>query len=71
MSSKYEALAELAPKTSGAIGEGAPVCWNATGSHVINASATGVYSISVAAGAAGSNDAACRVRLSGISVAAA
>lgn len=59
------------PKATGAINEGAIVWFdNVTNHNVANASATGLFPIGVAVAAAGSSDATCRVRLSGIPVAA-
>jgi predicted RecA/RadA family phage recombinase len=51
-------------KVSGQINQGAAVWWNASGQSV-NAAGAGLFSIGVAAQAAGSYDATCRVRLSG------
>jgi predicted RecA/RadA family phage recombinase len=58
------------PKASGQINEGAAVWFdNTTGHAIVNATA-GVFPIGVAVQAAGTNDATCRVRLSGIPVTA-
>jgi predicted RecA/RadA family phage recombinase len=62
---------ELPKAAPGAINEGAIVWFDNTTNHnVVNASATGMFPIGVAVRAAGSSDTTCRVRLSGIPVAA-
>jgi predicted RecA/RadA family phage recombinase len=59
------------PKASGQINEGAAVWFDDTTRHaIVNASAAGVFPIGVAVQSAGTNDATCRVRLSGIPVTA-
>jgi predicted RecA/RadA family phage recombinase len=56
------------PKSSAQINEGAAVWRNATNHRVVNVTGAGLFPIGVAVQADGSNDATCRVRLSGIPV---
>jgi predicted RecA/RadA family phage recombinase len=57
-------------KVSGQINQGAAVWWNASGQSV-NAAGAGFFQIGFAVRAAGSDDATCRMRPSGITVVAA
>jgi hypothetical protein len=59
------------PEASGQTDEGAAVWWdNVTGHNVVNASGAGLFPIGAAVRAAATGDTTCRVRLSGIPVAA-
>jgi predicted RecA/RadA family phage recombinase len=58
-------------KASGQINAGAAVWWDTSPGNVVNATQAGAFPIGVAVKAAGTNDATCRVRLSGVPVVAA
>src|SRR5262249_49374533 len=58
------------PKAAGQILEGAAIRWDTSPGNVINAPAAGAYPVGVAVRGAATDDATCRVRLSGIPVVA-
>ena len=59
------------PKASGQINQAAAVWWNASSQSVANAAGAGFFPLGFAVQVAGSDDATCRVRPSGIPVMAA